>query len=153
MWQCSWSIPPNFFNNIPLLIIKLPISSVAVQRTEAYWKFILLSNFEIVQLAFIWDTVKSISCVFCMTLFLLIAEVLKRTVCSGIFIAWNVTFMGLIPVLMLGFHCRNEHIKRYNCGFLALTKPFDDLTMEEYYMLEMTRLRTFLVSVNQIILI
>lgn len=44
-------------------------------------------------------------------------------------------------------------MKHYNCGFLSLTKPFDDLTMEEYYMLEMTRLRTFLVSVNQIVLI
>uniref|UniRef100_A0A8C8R5K2 Uncharacterized protein n=1 Tax=Pelusios castaneus TaxID=367368 RepID=A0A8C8R5K2_9SAUR len=40
-----------------------------------------------------------------------------------------------------------EHSKRpSNCGFLSLTKNFDDLTMEEYYMLEMDRLRTFLVS-------
>ncbi|XP_075566436.1 baculoviral IAP repeat-containing protein 5.1-like [Pelecanus crispus] len=37
-----------------------------------------------------------------------------------------------------------EHNKRPSCGFLSLTKHFDDLTMEEYYMLEMTRLRTFL---------
>ncbi|CAM5089789.1 baculoviral IAP repeat-containing protein 5.1-like [Natator depressus] len=38
-----------------------------------------------------------------------------------------------------------EHSKRpSNCGFLSLTKNFDDLTMEEYYMLEMDRLRTFL---------
>ncbi|XP_064371197.1 baculoviral IAP repeat-containing protein 5.1-A-like isoform X2 [Dromaius novaehollandiae] len=37
-----------------------------------------------------------------------------------------------------------EHSKRRNCGFLSLTKHFDDLTMEEFYMLEMTRLRTFL---------
>lgn len=65
MWQCSWSIPSNFFDNIPsLLIIKLPISSVAVHGTEAYWKFILSSNCEIVRLAFIWDKVKSISICF-----------------------------------------------------------------------------------------
>ncbi|XP_044887737.1 baculoviral IAP repeat-containing protein 5.1-like isoform X1 [Mauremys mutica] len=38
-----------------------------------------------------------------------------------------------------------EHSKRpSNCGFLSLAKNFDDLTMEEYYMLEMDRLRTFL---------
>ncbi|XP_021142352.1 baculoviral IAP repeat-containing protein 5.1 isoform X2 [Columba livia] len=37
-----------------------------------------------------------------------------------------------------------EHTKRHSCGFLSLTKHLDDLTMEEYYMLEMTRLRTFL---------
>ncbi|XP_040979971.1 baculoviral IAP repeat-containing protein 5.1-like [Aquila chrysaetos chrysaetos] len=37
-----------------------------------------------------------------------------------------------------------EHTKRHSCDFLSLTKHFDDLTMEEYYMLEMTRLRTFL---------
>uniref|UniRef100_A0A674IIR9 Baculoviral IAP repeat containing 5 n=1 Tax=Terrapene triunguis TaxID=2587831 RepID=A0A674IIR9_9SAUR len=36
--------------------------------------------------------------------------------------------------------CRVEHSKRpSNCGFLSLTKNFDDLTMEEYYMLEMDR--------------
>lgn len=61
--------------------------------------------------------------------------------------------MGLISVLILGLHCREEHTKRHSCGFLSLTKDFDDLTMEEYYMLEMTRLRTFLVSAKQIILI
>ncbi|XP_015723157.1 baculoviral IAP repeat-containing protein 5.1-like isoform X2 [Coturnix japonica] len=37
-----------------------------------------------------------------------------------------------------------EHAKRRSCGFLSLPKSFDELTMEEYYMLEMTRLRTFL---------
>ncbi|XP_019409429.1 PREDICTED: baculoviral IAP repeat-containing protein 5.1-like [Crocodylus porosus] len=38
-----------------------------------------------------------------------------------------------------------EHTKRpSNCGFLSLTKSFDDLTVEEYYLLEMDRLRTFL---------
>ncbi|XP_052531764.1 baculoviral IAP repeat-containing protein 5.1-like [Tympanuchus pallidicinctus] len=37
-----------------------------------------------------------------------------------------------------------EHAKRRSCGFLSLTKQFDELTMEEYYMLEMMRLRTFL---------
>ncbi|KGL72281.1 Baculoviral IAP repeat-containing protein 5.1, partial [Tinamus guttatus] len=37
-----------------------------------------------------------------------------------------------------------EHSKRQQCGFLSLTKPFDDLTVEEFYMLEMSRLRTFL---------
>uniref|UniRef100_A0A8C0GJL6 Uncharacterized protein n=1 Tax=Chelonoidis abingdonii TaxID=106734 RepID=A0A8C0GJL6_CHEAB len=45
--------------------------------------------------------------------------------------------------------CRVEHSKRpSNCGFLSLAKNFDDLTMEEYYMLEMDRLRTFLVSAH-----
>uniref|UniRef100_A0A669PXT3 Baculoviral IAP repeat containing 5 n=1 Tax=Phasianus colchicus TaxID=9054 RepID=A0A669PXT3_PHACC len=39
-----------------------------------------------------------------------------------------------------------EHAKRRSCGFLSLTKQFDDLTMEEYYMLEKTRLRTFLLN-------
>jgi len=58
--------------------------------------------------------------------------------------------MVLISILILGLHCREEHTKRHSCGFLSLTKHFDDLTMEEYYMLEMTRLRTFLVSVNQL---
>uniref|UniRef100_G1N4J4 Baculoviral IAP repeat containing 5 n=1 Tax=Meleagris gallopavo TaxID=9103 RepID=G1N4J4_MELGA len=43
---------------------------------------------------------------------------------------------------------REEHAKRCSCGFLSLTKRFDDLTMEEYYMLEMMRLRIFLVSVK-----
>ncbi|KFP90327.1 Baculoviral IAP repeat-containing protein 5.1, partial [Apaloderma vittatum] len=42
-----------------------------------------------------------------------------------------------------------EHTKRHSCGFLSLTKPFDDLTMEEYYMLEMTRLRTFLCKIGR----
>ncbi|RMC18414.1 hypothetical protein DUI87_04301 [Hirundo rustica rustica] len=37
-----------------------------------------------------------------------------------------------------------EHTKRYTCDFLSLPKHFDELTMEEYYMLEMTRLRTFI---------
>uniref|UniRef100_A0A8C3GQB2 Baculoviral IAP repeat-containing protein 5.1 n=2 Tax=Anatinae TaxID=2068716 RepID=A0A8C3GQB2_CAIMO len=46
-----------------------------------------------------------------------------------------------------------EHTKSHSCGFLSLTKNFDDLTVEEYYVLEMTRLRTFLVSVDQMILI
>ncbi|KAM4668333.1 baculoviral IAP repeat-containing protein 5.1-like [Amazona ochrocephala] len=45
-----------------------------------------------------------------------------------------------------------EHMKHYNCGFLSLTKPFDDLTMEEYYMLEMTRLRTFLCKTGRSII-
>uniref|UniRef100_A0A452H6I7 Baculoviral IAP repeat containing 5 n=1 Tax=Gopherus agassizii TaxID=38772 RepID=A0A452H6I7_9SAUR len=45
-------------------------------------------------------------------------------------------------------HCRTSfilencgtHSKRpSNCGFLSLAKNFDDLTMEEYYMLEMDR--------------
>uniref|UniRef100_A0A8B9VM25 Baculoviral IAP repeat-containing protein 5.1 n=1 Tax=Anas zonorhyncha TaxID=75864 RepID=A0A8B9VM25_9AVES len=46
-----------------------------------------------------------------------------------------------------------EHTKSHSCGFLSLSKNFDDLTVEEYYVLEMTRLRTFLVSVDQMILI
>uniref|UniRef100_A0A7M4ESS0 Baculoviral IAP repeat containing 5 n=1 Tax=Crocodylus porosus TaxID=8502 RepID=A0A7M4ESS0_CROPO len=42
-----------------------------------------------------------------------------------------------------------EHTKRpSNCGFLSLTKSFDDLTVEEYYLLEMDRLRTFLVRAS-----
>ncbi|XP_054685233.1 baculoviral IAP repeat-containing protein 5.1-like [Grus americana] len=44
-----------------------------------------------------------------------------------------------------------EHSKRHSCGFLSLTKHFDDLTMEEYYMLEMTRLRTFLLTVTKVV--
>ncbi|NXX44687.1 BI51B protein, partial [Tricholaema leucomelas] len=27
---------------------------------------------------------------------------------------------------------REEHTKHHNCGFLSLTKHFDDLTMEEF---------------------
>uniref|UniRef100_A0A8C9G0X6 Survivin n=1 Tax=Pavo cristatus TaxID=9049 RepID=A0A8C9G0X6_PAVCR len=45
-----------------------------------------------------------------------------------------------------------EHAKHHSCGFLSVTKQSDELTMEEYYMLEMTRLRIFLVSINQLIL-
>lgn len=60
--------------------------------------------------------------------------------------------MALISALILGLYHREEHTKRHSCGFLSLTKHLDDLTMEEYYMLEMTRLRTFLVSPNPIIL-
>ncbi|XP_040532042.1 baculoviral IAP repeat-containing protein 5.1 [Gallus gallus] len=45
-----------------------------------------------------------------------------------------------------------EHTKRRSCGFLSLTKQFDDLTMEEYYMLEMTRLRTFLCKTGRSII-
>ncbi|XP_065606690.1 baculoviral IAP repeat-containing protein 5.1-like [Cyrtonyx montezumae] len=45
-----------------------------------------------------------------------------------------------------------EHAKRHSCGFLSLTKPFDDLTMEEYYMLEMTRLRNFLCKTGRSII-
>ncbi|XP_010005702.1 PREDICTED: baculoviral IAP repeat-containing protein 5 [Chaetura pelagica] len=45
-----------------------------------------------------------------------------------------------------------EHTKRHCCGFLSLTKPFNDLTMEEYYMLEMTRLRTFLCKTGRSII-
>ncbi|XP_064516569.1 baculoviral IAP repeat-containing protein 5.1-like isoform X2 [Pseudopipra pipra] len=37
-----------------------------------------------------------------------------------------------------------EHTKRHTCDFLSLPKNFEDLTVEEYYMLEMTRLRTFI---------
>ncbi|XP_061464163.1 baculoviral IAP repeat-containing protein 5.1-like [Rhineura floridana] len=39
-----------------------------------------------------------------------------------------------------------EHSKRSqdSCGFLALSKSFDDLTVEEYYELEMERVRIFL---------
>ncbi|KAM6071066.1 baculoviral IAP repeat-containing protein 5.1-like isoform 1-T1 [Chlamydotis macqueenii] len=47
---------------------------------------------------------------------------------------------------------REEHTKRHSCGFLSLTKHFDDLTMEEYYMLEMTRLRTFLCKTGRSII-
>ncbi|KAK2526127.1 baculoviral IAP repeat-containing protein 5.1 [Columba guinea] len=45
-----------------------------------------------------------------------------------------------------------EHTKRHSCGFLSLTKHLDDLTMEEYYMLEMTRLRTFLCETGRSII-
>lgn len=49
-------------------------------------------------------------------------------------------------ILAMYSYCRLEHAKRpSNCGFLSLTKNFDDLTVEEYYLLEMDRLRTFLV--------
>ncbi|XP_058696045.1 baculoviral IAP repeat-containing protein 5.1-like isoform X1 [Poecile atricapillus] len=41
-----------------------------------------------------------------------------------------------------------EHTKRHTCDFLSLPKHFDELTMEEYYMLEMTRLRTFIVQIK-----
>nr|XP_060636777.1 baculoviral IAP repeat-containing protein 5.1-like [Anolis sagrei ordinatus] len=39
-----------------------------------------------------------------------------------------------------------EHAKRSNdsCGFLSLSKNFDDLTVEEYYEKEMERVRVFL---------
>ncbi|KAM3855239.1 baculoviral IAP repeat-containing protein 5.1-like [Vipera latastei] len=39
-----------------------------------------------------------------------------------------------------------EHSKRSqdSCGFLSLSKNFDDLTIEEYYELEMERVRNFL---------
>ncbi|XP_062991549.1 baculoviral IAP repeat-containing protein 5.1-like [Elgaria multicarinata webbii] len=39
-----------------------------------------------------------------------------------------------------------EHSKRSkdSCGFLSLSKSFDDLTVEEYYELEMERVRIFL---------
>ncbi|KAL9848302.1 baculoviral IAP repeat-containing protein 5.1-like [Geothlypis trichas] len=40
-----------------------------------------------------------------------------------------------------------EHTKRHTCDFLSLPKHFDELTMDEYYMLEMTRLRTFICKV------
>lgn len=59
--------------------------------------------------------------------------------------------MGLTSVLILGLYCREEHTKRHTCDFLSLPKHFDELTMDEYYMLEMTRLRTFIVSVSHII--
>ncbi|KFP87275.1 Baculoviral IAP repeat-containing protein 5.1, partial [Acanthisitta chloris] len=42
-----------------------------------------------------------------------------------------------------------EHTKRHICDFLSLPKHFDDLTMEEYYMLEMTRLRTFIRKIGR----
>ncbi|NWI00756.1 BIR51 protein, partial [Tichodroma muraria] len=42
-----------------------------------------------------------------------------------------------------------EHTKRHTCEFLSLPKDFDELTMEEYYMLEMTRLRTFICKVGR----
>ncbi|KFV63017.1 Baculoviral IAP repeat-containing protein 5.1, partial [Dryobates pubescens] len=45
-----------------------------------------------------------------------------------------------------------EHVKHHNCGFLSLTKHFDDLTMEEFYMLEMTRLRTFICKTGRSII-
>ncbi|XP_068805649.1 baculoviral IAP repeat-containing protein 5.1-like [Struthio camelus] len=45
-----------------------------------------------------------------------------------------------------------EHSKRHSCGFLSLSKHFDDLTMEEFYMLEMTRLRTFLCKTGRSII-
>ncbi|KFO82095.1 Baculoviral IAP repeat-containing protein 5.1, partial [Cuculus canorus] len=45
-----------------------------------------------------------------------------------------------------------EHTKRHVCGFLSLTKHFDDLTVEEYYMLEMTRLKTFLCKTGRSII-
>ncbi|XP_005490974.2 baculoviral IAP repeat-containing protein 5.1 [Zonotrichia albicollis] len=41
-----------------------------------------------------------------------------------------------------------EHTKRRTCDFLALPKHFDDLTMEEYYMLELTRLKTLIREVG-----
>ncbi|XP_042731017.1 baculoviral IAP repeat-containing protein 5.1-like [Lagopus leucura] len=40
---------------------------------------------------------------------------------------------------------REKDAKHRSCRFLSLTMPFDDLTTDENYMLEMTRLRTFLV--------
>ncbi|XP_040418651.1 baculoviral IAP repeat-containing protein 5.1-like isoform X1 [Cygnus olor] len=45
-----------------------------------------------------------------------------------------------------------EHTKHHSCGFLSLTKNFDDLTVEEYYVLEMTRLRTFLCKTGRSII-
>ncbi|XP_051642584.1 baculoviral IAP repeat-containing protein 5.1-like [Manacus candei] len=42
-----------------------------------------------------------------------------------------------------------EHTKRHTCDFLSLPKNFEDLTMEEYYMLEMTRLRTFICKIGR----
>uniref|UniRef100_A0A8C3QH31 BIR51 protein n=1 Tax=Cyanoderma ruficeps TaxID=181631 RepID=A0A8C3QH31_9PASS len=42
-----------------------------------------------------------------------------------------------------------EHTKRHTCDFLSLPKHFDELTMEEFYMLEMTRLRTFICKIGR----
>ncbi|XP_068878147.1 baculoviral IAP repeat-containing protein 5.1-like [Aphelocoma coerulescens] len=42
-----------------------------------------------------------------------------------------------------------KHAKHSTCDFLSLPKHFDELTMEEYYMLEMTRLRTFICKVGR----
>ncbi|XP_028563678.2 baculoviral IAP repeat-containing protein 5.1-like [Podarcis muralis] len=44
-----------------------------------------------------------------------------------------------------------EHSKRAgdSCGFLSLSKSFDDLTVEEYYELEMERVRIFLSKTGQ----
>ncbi|XP_068542704.1 baculoviral IAP repeat-containing protein 5.1-like [Anas acuta] len=46
-----------------------------------------------------------------------------------------------------------EHTKSHSCGFLSISKNFDDLTVEEYYVLEMTRLRTFLCKTGRSIII
>ncbi|KAJ7418134.1 Baculoviral IAP repeat-containing protein 5.1 [Willisornis vidua] len=45
-----------------------------------------------------------------------------------------------------------EHTKRHICDFLSLPKNFEDLTVEEYYMLEMTRLRTFICKIGRCII-
>lgn len=83
-----------------------------------------------------------------MILFLLIDSInTEKTYLYRFLHSWNETSMGLTSVLVLGLYCREEHTKRRTCDFLSLPKHFDELTMEEYYMLEMTRLRTFIVSV------
>ncbi|XP_058044344.1 baculoviral IAP repeat-containing protein 5.1-like [Ahaetulla prasina] len=47
-----------------------------------------------------------------------------------------------------------EHAKRSqdSCGFLSLSKDFDDLTVEEYYELEMERARNFLYKTGRSII-
>ncbi|XP_026523771.1 baculoviral IAP repeat-containing protein 5.1-like [Notechis scutatus] len=47
-----------------------------------------------------------------------------------------------------------EHSKRSqdSCGFLSLSKNFDDLTVEEYYELEMERVRNFLCKTGRSII-
>lgn len=66
--------------------------------------------------------------------------------CSRMFLLLFLAHFYFLP--MAFFRGRLEHSKRSqdSCGFLSLSKNFDDLTIEEYYELEMERVRTFLVS-------